>query len=111
MGIVTVAWIDSTVRVTIRQSDNVPIASEVAMAPSNLEDATGARLPSKPAAQGDRIIGPDPCCASRITRNVRKFCNPDRQYCGGRSSKMAKSRQRLMLCPLMLTFDAVLAGK
>ena len=34
MGIATVALIDSTVRVTTRQSDSVPNASEVAMAPS-----------------------------------------------------------------------------
>lgn len=57
MGIATVALIDSTVRVTVTQSDNVPIASEVAMAPSNREEATGALLLSKPTAPGDRIIG------------------------------------------------------
>lgn len=55
MGIATVALIDSTVKVTMRQSDNVPIASEVAMAPSNREDATGAQ-PSKPTVPGDRIM-------------------------------------------------------
>ena len=63
MGIATVALIDSTVRVTMRQSDSVPIASEVAMAPSNREEATGARLLSKPTAPGDRIIGLNPCSA------------------------------------------------
>jgi hypothetical protein len=56
MGIATVALIDSTVRVTMRQSDSVPSASEVAMAPSNREEATGARLLSKPTAPGDRIM-------------------------------------------------------
>src|SRR6185295_5666163 len=71
-GIATVALIDSTVRVTTRQSDNVPIASEVAMAPSNREEATGARLLSKPTAPGDRIIGLNPCNAGRITRDSRR---------------------------------------
>ena len=51
-----VALIDSTVKVTMRQSDNVPIASEVAMAPSNREDATGAQPLPKPAVPGDRIM-------------------------------------------------------
>ena len=66
-----VALIDNTVRVTARQSDSVPIASEVAMAPSNREEATGARLLSKPTAPGDRIIGLNPCNAGRITRDSR----------------------------------------
>jgi hypothetical protein len=70
-GIATVALIDSTVRVTTRQSDNVPIAREVAMAPSNREEATGARLLSKPTAPDDRIIGLNPCNAGRITRDSR----------------------------------------
>jgi hypothetical protein len=70
-GIATVALIDSTVRVTMRQSDNVPIASDVAMAPSNREEATGARLLSKPTAPDDRIIGLNPCNAGRITRDSR----------------------------------------
>jgi hypothetical protein len=49
----------------------VPIASEVAMAPSNLEEATGARLLSKPTTPDDRIIGLNPCNAGRITRDSR----------------------------------------
>ena len=75
MGIATVALIDSTVRVTTRQSDSVPIASEVAMAPSSREEATSARLLSKPTAPGDRIIGLNPCNAdeSPATHNVRKI--------------------------------------
>jgi hypothetical protein len=70
-GIATVALIDSTVKVTMTQSDSVPIASDVAMAPSNLEEATGARLLSKPTAPGDPIIGLNPCNAGRITRDSR----------------------------------------
>ena len=59
-GIAMVALIDSTVRVTTRHSESVPIASEVAMAPSNREEATGARLLSKPTAPDDPIIGLNP---------------------------------------------------
>jgi hypothetical protein len=73
MGIATVALIDSTVRVTMRQSDSVPIASEVAMAPSNREEATGAWLLSKPAAPGARIMVQILSNAGRITRDVRKI--------------------------------------
>jgi hypothetical protein len=56
MGIATVALIDSTVKVTTRQSDRVPIAIEVAMAPANREEAMCARRLPKPAVPGDRII-------------------------------------------------------
>jgi hypothetical protein len=56
MGIATVALIDSIVKVTTRQSDRVPIASEVAMAPASREEAMCARRLSKPAVPGDRII-------------------------------------------------------
>lgn len=50
------ALIDSAVSMTVRQSDSVPIASEVAMALANREEATEAgRLP-KPAVPGDRIM-------------------------------------------------------
>ncbi|KRR01658.1 hypothetical protein CP49_21850 [Bradyrhizobium valentinum] len=56
MGIATVALIDSTVKVTTRQSDSVPIASEVAMAPSNREEAMGARRLSKPTVPGARVM-------------------------------------------------------
>ena len=109
-----VALIDNTVKVTMRQSDSVPIASEVAMAPSKREEATGARLLSKPTAPGDRIIGLNPCNAGRITRDSRDVtqpCNHHRQYCGDHRLKMAKPGQRLTLCPLLLTFDGKLSRK
>ena len=48
--------IESTVRVTTRQSDSAPIASEAAMALVNREEATGARRLTKPAVPGDRIM-------------------------------------------------------
>jgi hypothetical protein len=55
-GIAMVTLIESTVSVTTRHSDNAPIASEVAMALVNREEATGdGRLP-KPAMPGDRIM-------------------------------------------------------
>lgn len=48
--------IDRTVRLTTRHNDNVPIASEAAIALVSLEQATGAgRLP-KPALPCDRIM-------------------------------------------------------
>ena len=48
--------IESTVRETIRHSDNAPIASEAATAPVSRDEATGAERPLKPAAPGDRIM-------------------------------------------------------
>src|SRR5882724_4764013 len=51
-----VTLIESTVRVTIRHSDNPPIASEAATASVSRDEATGAVRASKPAAPGDRIM-------------------------------------------------------
>jgi hypothetical protein len=48
--------IESTVRVTIRHSDNPPIASRAATAWVGRDEATDAARPSKPAAPGDRIM-------------------------------------------------------
>jgi hypothetical protein len=48
--------IESTVRVTIRHSDNPQIASEAATAWVSPDEATGAEGPTKPAAPGDRIM-------------------------------------------------------
>jgi hypothetical protein len=102
MGIAMVALIDSTVRVTTRQRDSVPIASDVAMAPSNLEEATGARLLSKPTAPDNRIIGLNPCNAGRITANhaTPEIRNVHRQYCGDQRLKMAKSGQMVNVTPV-----------
>ena len=74
MGIAIVALIDSTVSVITRQRDNVPIATEVAIAPSNREEVTGVRLLSKPTAPDDRIIGPilvTPDESPRLTRRCK----------------------------------------
>ena len=106
------ALIDSTVKVTMTQSDNVPIASEVAMAPSNREEATGARLLSKPTAPGDRIIGLNPCSAGRITRDSRDVQENVARIAGNIAAsgllKMAEPRQKLTLCPLLLTFAVIM---
>ena len=48
--------IDSTVSVTIRHNDGVPIASEAVTAWVNRDEATGADWQSKPAAPDDRIM-------------------------------------------------------
>jgi hypothetical protein len=97
MGIATVALIDSTVSVTTRQRDSVPIASEVAMAPNNREEVTGVRLLSKPTAPDNRIIGLNPCTTRRITAThaTRASCSDHRQHCGDQRLKMARSGQRL----------------
>jgi hypothetical protein len=42
--------------VTIRHSDNAPIASEAATAWVNRDEATGAGLSTKPGAPDDRIM-------------------------------------------------------
>jgi hypothetical protein len=82
-GIASEALIDSTVSVTARQSDTVPIASEVTIALVNRADATGAGRLSKPAVRGDRIImGPDPFNGGRISRDAREFHLRRRQQCG-----------------------------
>jgi len=59
-GIANVTCVESTVRVTIRHSDNAPIASEAATAWVSLDDAVGAAQLSKPAAPDDRIMGRNP---------------------------------------------------
>jgi hypothetical protein len=56
IGIAMLTLIDSSVRVTIRQSDSEPIASEAATASVNRLEATGAERPPKPAAPEGRIM-------------------------------------------------------
>jgi hypothetical protein len=49
--------IENTVRVTIKHSDNDPIASEATTASVNRgEEAAGVKRLSKPAAPGDRVM-------------------------------------------------------
>jgi hypothetical protein len=47
---------ENTVRVTIRQSDSEPIASEAATASCNRDEATRAEQLSKPVAPDDRLM-------------------------------------------------------
>jgi hypothetical protein len=48
--------IENTVRVTIRHSDNEPIASEATTASINRGEAAGVERLSKPTAPGDRVM-------------------------------------------------------
>jgi hypothetical protein len=56
MGIVAASLLDSTVMVTIRQSDSDAIASEAATASLNRDDATATVGLEKPAAPDDRVM-------------------------------------------------------
>jgi hypothetical protein len=59
MGIAAPSLLDSTVMVTIRQSDSEAIASAAATASLSRGDATAAVGLVKPAAP-DRVMGPNP---------------------------------------------------
>jgi hypothetical protein len=93
-GIAMVALIDSTVSATTRESDRVPIASDVTMALNNLEEETGAWLLSKPTAPDNRIIGLDPCDTGRITAThlMLQTRSDHRQDCGDQRLNMAEAR-------------------
>jgi hypothetical protein len=90
IGIAMLTLIESTVRATIRHSDSEPIASEAATASIKRDEATGAERPLKPAAPGDRVMAGNPSRSGRITRNAPRFRRDRRQYCGGKTPKMAK---------------------
>jgi hypothetical protein len=99
IGIAMLTLIDSTVRVTISQSDSEPIASEAATASVSRGEATGAERLPKPAAPGDRImvqilqgVGESP------TREEVFFGSNRRQYWGGARWKTAKWRRKGRLC-------------
>jgi hypothetical protein len=69
IGIAIETLIERTVRLTIRHSDNAPIASEAATASVSRDEATGTHRLLTPAAPGDRVMVSDPYCArGRITR-------------------------------------------
>ena len=67
IGIAMETLIESTVRVTIRHSDNEPIASEAATVRVSRDEATGAERALKPAALGDRVMVWNPSMGGRIT--------------------------------------------
>ena len=56
MGIAAPSLLDTTVMVTIRQSDSEAIASEAATASINRRDATATAGLVKPAAPEDRVM-------------------------------------------------------
>jgi hypothetical protein len=56
MGIPVPSLLDSTVMVTIRQSDSEAIASDAATASLSRVDATATAVPVKPAVPEDRVM-------------------------------------------------------
>ena len=104
-----VTLIDNTVSVTTRQSDSVPIASEVAMALASREEATGAGWFAKPTVPGNRImlwILQDAANHPAISANFTTMAG---NIAAIRASKAAESGQWLTLFPLLLTFGGILA--
>jgi len=91
-GIASEALIDSTVSVTARQSDTVPIASEVTIALVNRADATGAGRLSKPAVRGDRIMGPILQYAAESAATRGNFTSVAGNNAASRQGNEAKSR-------------------
>ena len=89
-----VTLIDSTVRVTIRHSDSAPIASEVATAWVNRDEATGAERLAKPTAPDDRIMveflqdaGESPAIAGNLAPTCWQYCGGERIENGKISGK------------------------
>jgi hypothetical protein len=64
IGIAMLTLIENTVSVTIRHSDNEPIASAAATASISRDEATGAEWPAKPPAPDDRVMAEFLRCAS-----------------------------------------------
>jgi hypothetical protein len=86
---------DSTVKATIRHSDNEPIASVAATASVNRDEATGVFRPLKPVAPGDRIMVLNPSRRGRITRDVeRQSRNAHGQHCGGCGCEKRQDRRK-----------------
>ena len=69
------ALVDSTVKVTIRQSETALNASVATTASINREEATGMLWPLKPAARGDRLMVEDPLLVARANhpRAAKRF--------------------------------------
>jgi hypothetical protein len=73
IGIAIEIVIESTVNVTIRQSETEPTASVAATAPGNRDNARAER-PLKPAAPEVRIMAGHPSMRARITRKPANHC-------------------------------------
>jgi hypothetical protein len=104
IGIAMLTLIENTVRVTIRHSDTMQIASEAATAPASLDDATGADGPSKPAAVGDRIMAEFLRCAGESPATGQDLASIAGNIGAAQALKMAKSRRIRRLCPLFRQF-------
>src|ERR1700687_831269 len=89
--------VESDVRVTIRQSDTAPSASEAATAWVSPDEATSAARPSKPAASGDRVMAEILECAGESPAACKVFRSNHGQYCGKTAQKMAKWRRQQVL--------------
>ena len=105
IGIAMVALIDSTVSVTTRQSDSVPIASEVAMALASREEATvrGAADKAGRAGRPHHVLilqdaGESPAISAGTSRNVR------RQHCGDRSVENGGITAKVNVMPAIVNF-------
>jgi hypothetical protein len=81
IGIAIATLIDSAARLTIRHSDNPPIASETATAWFSRDEATDAPRLLKPKAPGDRIMAGILARANHPQGS--KFRKNRRQYWGG----------------------------
>jgi hypothetical protein len=89
IGIAMLTLIESAVRVTIRHSDNEPIASEAATASVSRDEATGAVGLSKPAPD-DRIMAENPSMRGRITRRIQNYPGIAGNFAAAPGLKMAK---------------------
>jgi hypothetical protein len=85
-----VTLIDSTVRATIRHSDNPPTASEPATAWVNRDKATGAERPLEPKAPDDRIMVEILEYAGESARIVQNLAATAGNIAAAPASKMAK---------------------
>ena len=99
-----VTLIDNTVSVTTRHSDSVPIASEVAMALANREEATGAGWFAKPTVPGNRIMLWILQDEGESPRDFRQLHHHGGQYCGERSIENGGIRAKVNVIPAVVNF-------
>ena len=101
-GIATVALMVSTVSMTARQSDSVPIASDVAMALVIRKDATGAGRLAKPTGPGDRIMVQILQDADESPRDLSQFRYRGWQHCGGRLTESGRIGAKVNAMPAVV---------
>ena len=93
IGIAMVTLIESTVRVTIRNSDSAPIASEAATALVSSGRSNGCGAAVKACCAGRPYHGRNPLARGRITRDAPKFAGVAGKIGATPASKMAKWRR------------------